>query len=70
MNDPILLLAPTRPTQIDMADSLELRLIVAGRLSPTALDVRQARAELASVLGGAMQPRADGTTEGTAPNLP
>jgi hypothetical protein len=45
---------------VDFADSLDVRLIAAGRLSQTAIDIRHDRAELARVLGPAMQPRADG----------
>jgi hypothetical protein len=59
LRDPILV-APTRPAQIVMSDSLEMRLMVAGRLSPTALDVHHDRAELAAVLGQAMRPDVEG----------
>ncbi len=38
------------PVSTDLSDSLDIRLIVAGRLSPTAVDIRRERAELAAVL--------------------
>jgi hypothetical protein len=41
------------PVSTDLADSLDIRLIVAGRLSPTAVDIRRERAELAAVLAPA-----------------
>jgi hypothetical protein len=44
---------PTESTTTDLADSLDIRLIVAGRLSPTAVDIRRERAELAAVLAPA-----------------
>jgi hypothetical protein len=34
----------------DLSESLDVRLAVAGRLSPTAIDIRRERAELAMVL--------------------
>jgi hypothetical protein len=65
--DPIFV-APTRPAQVVMSDSLDIRLVVGGRLSPTALDVRYDRAELSTVLGRAMQPRLDGAADTTGRN--
>jgi hypothetical protein len=44
---------PTEPASTDLADSLDIRLIVAGRLSPTAVAIRRERAELAAVLAPA-----------------
>jgi hypothetical protein len=44
---------PTELTSTDLADSLDIRLIVAGRLSPTAVAIRRERAELAAVLAPA-----------------
>jgi hypothetical protein len=35
----------------DLSESLDVRLAVAGRLSPTALEIHRDRAELAQVLG-------------------
>jgi hypothetical protein len=61
MNLPFLHLGPVVESPwIDLSDSLDVRLIAAGRLSKTAIDIRHDRAELARVLGPAMQPRADG----------
>ena len=40
----------------DLSESLDVRLIVAGRLSRTAIPVRRDREELAAVLGDAPQP--------------
>ncbi len=61
MNSPFLHLGPVvQSPWLDLADSLDVRLIAEGRLSPTAIDIRRDRAELARVLGPAMQPRADG----------
>jgi hypothetical protein len=41
----------TQPVLVDPVDSLQVRLIVAGRLSPTALDIHRNRAELAAIVG-------------------
>jgi hypothetical protein len=61
MNRPFLHLGPVVPSPwLDLTDSLEVRLIAAGRLSRTAVDVYSDRMELGRVLGPAMQPRADG----------
>jgi hypothetical protein len=43
----------------DLSESLDVRLVVAGRLSRTAIPVRRDREELAAVVGGARQPRPD-----------
>ncbi len=40
----------TKPAPTDLSDSLDVRLVVAGRLSPTAIAIRHDRAELAAVL--------------------
>jgi hypothetical protein len=53
------------PTPTDLADSIDLRLLVAGRLTPTAIPIRRNRAELAAVLGHAPQPHADPRTNAT-----
>lgn len=50
---------PIEPASTDLADSLDIRLIVAGRLSPTAVDIRRERAELAAVLGPARMTAGD-----------
>ena len=61
MNVPSLPLDPAvQAPWFDQDDSLDVRLIAAGRLSQTAVDIRHDRAELARVLGPAMEPRADG----------
>ena len=61
MNGPFLHLGPVvQSPWLDLADSLDVRLVATGRLSQTAIDIRHDRAELARVLGPAMQPRADG----------
>jgi hypothetical protein len=61
MNGPFLHLGPVvQSPWFDLAESVDVRLIAAGRLSQTAIDIRHDRAELARVLGPAMQPRADG----------
>ena len=51
---------PTAPA-MDLSDSLDIRLIVAGRLSPTGVALRHDRAALAAVLGR----RAPATTSRT-----
>jgi hypothetical protein len=51
------------PAPTDLADSIDLRLLVAGRLTPTAIPIRRDRAELAAVLGHAPQARIDGRTD-------
>ena len=61
MNGSFLYLGPVvESALLDLSDSLDVRLVAAGRLSQTAIDIRHDRAELARVLGPAMQPRADG----------
>jgi|NGEPerStandDraft_6_1074524.scaffolds.fasta_scaffold598094_2 hypothetical protein len=47
-------LAPT-----DLADSIDIRLLVAGRLTPTVIPIRRDRAEIAAVLAYGAAPRAD-----------
>ena len=49
----------TGPAPTDLSDSIDLRLIAAGQVTPTAIPIRRDRAELAAVLGHALQPRAD-----------
>ena len=39
------------PAATDLADSIDIRLLVAVRLTPTAIPIRRHRAELAAVLG-------------------
>ena len=51
------------PAPTDLADSIDLRLLMAGRLTPTAIPIRRDRAELAVVLGHAPQPYADARTD-------
>ncbi len=46
-----------RPLPSDLSESLDVRLVVAGRLSRTAIPVRRDREELAAVLGNAPLPR-------------
>jgi hypothetical protein len=41
----------------DLSESLDVRLVVAGRLSKTAIPVRHDREELAAILGDAQQRR-------------
>jgi hypothetical protein len=54
----------TRPAPTDLSDSIDLRLLAAGRITPTAIPLRRDRAELAAVLGRAMQPEADRHADG------
>jgi hypothetical protein len=49
----------TGPAPTDLSDSIDVRLLAAGRVTPTAIPIRRDRAELAAVLGHALQPRAD-----------
>jgi hypothetical protein len=49
----------TDPAPTDLSDSVDLRLLAAGQITPTAIPIRRDRAELAAVLGHALQPRAD-----------
>jgi hypothetical protein len=48
----------TGPAPTDLSDSLDLRLLVAGKLTPTAIPVRRDRAALAAALNRARS-RAD-----------
>jgi hypothetical protein len=52
---------PTAPA-LELSDSLDIRLIVAGRLSPTGVALRRDRAALAAVLGHPAKARTPGTT--------
>jgi hypothetical protein len=52
----------TDPAPTDLSDSVDLRLLVTGRLTPTAIPVLRDRAALAAVLGRAEQPQADPRT--------
>jgi hypothetical protein len=49
----------TNPAPTDLSDSLDVRLLAAGKITPTAIPLRRDRAELAAVLGRSLQPRAD-----------
>jgi hypothetical protein len=49
----------TNPAPTDLSDSLDVRLLAAGRITPTAIPLRRDRAELAAVLGRSLQPRPD-----------
>ena len=52
----------TGPAPTDLSDSLDLRLLVAGKLTPTAIPVRRDRAALAAALNRARS-RADAHTD-------
>ena len=52
----------TDPAPTDLSDSIDVRLLVAGRLTPTAIPVLRDRAALAAVLDRVEQPRADART--------
>ena len=58
----------TRPAPTDLSDSIDIRLLAAGRITPTAIPLRRDRAELAAVLGRAMQPQSD--RDGDSPPVP
>ena len=47
------------PAPTDLSDSIDIRLLVAGRLTPTVIPVRRDRAEIAAVLAYGAAPRAD-----------
>ena len=47
----------------DLADSLDVRLMLAGRLSMATIPLRHDRAELATVLGRAEEPRTESQTD-------
>ena len=52
MNDRPTTIEPvTEPAPTDLSDSIDLRLLVSGRLTPTAIPIRRDRAALAAVLG-------------------
>jgi len=52
----------TDPAPTDLSDSIDVRLLVAGRLTPTAIPVLRDRAALAAVLDRVEQPRGDART--------
>ena len=52
----------TDPAPTDLSDSIDVRLLVAGRLTPTAIPVLRDRAALAAVLDRVEQPREDART--------
>ena len=52
----------TDPAPTDLSDSIDVRLLVAGRLTPTAIPVLRDRAALAAVLDRVAQPRGDART--------
>jgi hypothetical protein len=52
----------TDPAPTDLSDSLDVRLLVTGRLTPTAIPILRDRAALAAVLARADEPRADAHT--------
>ena len=53
---------PAASAVMDLSDSLDIRLIVAGRLSPTGVALRRDRAALAAVLDRPARARTSGTT--------
>ena len=53
---------PAASAVMDLSDSLDIRLIVAGRLSPTGVALRRDRAALAVVLDRSARARTPGTT--------
>jgi hypothetical protein len=59
MASPISSNSLTRPAPTDLSDSIDLRLLAAGQITPTAIPLRRDRAELAAVLGQALEPRAN-----------
>ena len=52
----------TGPAPTDLSDSLDLRFLVAGKLTPTAIPVRRDRAALAAALNRALS-RAEAQTD-------
>jgi hypothetical protein len=52
----------TEPAPTDLSDSIDLRLLVTGRLTPTAIPIRRDRAALAAVLNRARS-HADAETD-------
>jgi hypothetical protein len=42
---------PVTSVQMDLSDSLDVRLMLSGRLSPATMQLRRDRAELSAVLG-------------------
>jgi hypothetical protein len=59
----------TDPAPTDLADSVDVRLLAAGRITPTAIPIRRDRAELAAVLGQGVQPQAHGRAGGPAERI-
>jgi len=53
---------PAAPAVMDLSDSLDVRLIVAGRLSPTGVALRRDRVALAEIMGRADRARTPATT--------
>jgi hypothetical protein len=53
----------TQTSRAELSDSLDIRFLVAGRLTPNAMQVRHDRVELAGVLGGSMRPDATDAVE-------
>ncbi|MDQ6794876.1 MAG: hypothetical protein M3067_08690 [Chloroflexota bacterium] len=47
----------------DLADSLDVRLMLAGRLSMATIPLRHDRAELATVVGPAQEPRTESQSD-------
>ena len=68
MASPLASISLTRPAPTDLSDSIDLRLLAAGRITPTAIPLRRDRAELAAVLGRAMLPQTD--RDGYSPPVP
>jgi hypothetical protein len=58
MTSPLLPFDPWRAASTDLDDSLDVRLMLAGRLSVATIQVRRDRAELAAVLHQTQQPSA------------
>jgi hypothetical protein len=52
----------TGPAPTDLSDSIDLRLLVTGRLTPTAIPIRRDRADLAAALNRARS-RANGLAD-------
>jgi hypothetical protein len=45
---------------VDLEDSLDIRFLLSGRISPSGIPIRRDRAELATVLDSSMEPDRDG----------
>ena len=48
----------TQTARAELSDSLDIRFLLSGRLTPAAMQVRHDRVELAGVLGASMRPGA------------